>query len=59
MAGVGANDCRHLVNQGKIPAVVFGPGGLDQSHTIDESIQIENIISNVKAIALTIYSWCR
>ncbi len=58
MAGVGANDCRHLVNQGKIPAVVFGPGGLDQSHTIDESIQIENIISNVKAIALTIYSWC-
>ena len=58
MAGVGANDCRHLVNQGKIPAVVFGPGGLDQSHTVDESIQIENLISNVKAIALTIYSWC-
>lgn len=59
MAGVGANDCRHLVNQGKIPAVVFGPGGLDQSHTVDESIQIENLISNVKTIALTIYSWCR
>ncbi len=58
MAGIGANDCRHLVNQGNIPAVVFGPGGLDQSHTVDESIQIENLISNVKAIALTIYSWC-
>ena len=58
MAGVGANDCRHLVNQGKIPAVVFGPGGLQQSHTVDESIQIETLISDVKAIALTIYSWC-
>jgi len=59
MAGIGANDSRHLVNQAKIPAVVFGPGGLDQSHTLDESIQIENLISNVKAVALTIYSWCR
>jgi acetylornithine deacetylase len=58
IAGIGANDCRHLVNQAKIPSVVFGPGGLDQSHTIDESIQIEDVIANVKALALAIYSWC-
>jgi acetylornithine deacetylase len=59
MAGVGANDCRHLVNQGKIPSVVFGPGGLHQSHSIDESIQIDRVIENVKTLALTIYNWCR
>jgi len=59
IAGVGANDCRHLVNQGKIPSVVFGPGTADKSHTIDESIQIDRLISNVKALALTIYDWCK
>ena len=58
IAGIGANDSRHLVNQAKIPAVVFGPGGLDQSHTIDESIRIEDVIANVKALALAIHSWC-
>ena len=59
MAGVGANDCRHLVNQGKIPSVVFGPGGLHQSHSTDESIQIDDMISNIKTLALTICNWCK
>ncbi len=59
MAGIGANDCRHLVNQGGIPSVVLGPGGLSQSHTIDESIQLDPLIENVKILALTIYNWCR
>ncbi len=59
IAGMGANDCRHLVNQGKIPSAIFGPGTGDQAHTIDESIKIDNLISNVKALALSIYYWCR
>ena len=59
MAGIGANDCRHLVNQGRIPSVVLGPGGLAQSHTIDESVQIDALIDNVKILAMTIYNWCR
>lgn len=59
MAGIGANDCRHLVNQGKILSVVIGPGGFTQSHSIDESVQIDSVIENVKILALTIYNWCR
>jgi acetylornithine deacetylase len=59
MAGVGANDCRHLVNQGKIPSVVFGPGGLSQSHSIDESVQVDHLVECAKALALTVYHWCR
>jgi acetylornithine deacetylase len=58
MAGVGANDCRHLVNQGKIPSVVFGPGGLHQSHSTDESVRIDDLISSAKTLALTIFNWC-
>jgi acetylornithine deacetylase len=59
MPGIGANDCRHLVNQGMIPSVVIGPGGSTQSHSIDESVQIDSVIDNVKILALTIYNWCR
>lgn len=59
MAGIGANDCRHLVNQGRIPSVVIGPGGGTQSHSIDESVRIESVIDNVKILALTMYNWCR
>jgi acetylornithine deacetylase len=59
IAGRGANDCRHLVNQGKIPSAVFGPGTWRQAHVIDEWTKIDDLISNVKALALAIYYWCR
>lgn len=58
MAGIGANDCRHLVNQAGIPSVIIGPGGSTQSHTIDESVQVDSVIDNVKILAQTIYDWC-
>jgi acetylornithine deacetylase len=57
--GTAACDMRHLVNQGKMPALTFGPGRSDQSHTVDEFIELENLISNVKALALSIYHWCK
>ncbi len=58
IAGIGANDCRHLINQGKIPSFVFGPGTGDQAHSIDESIKIEDLIAGVKALAIIIHDWC-
>jgi hypothetical protein len=33
---------------GEIPSGIFGPGELYQSHTIEESIQIQGFISNGK-----------
>jgi acetylornithine deacetylase len=59
IAGLGTNDCRHLINQGKMPSFVFGPGTGGQEHTIDESIKIEDLIVNVKALAVAIYDWCK
>jgi acetylornithine deacetylase len=59
IAGRGTNDCRHLINQGGIPSFVFGPGTAGQEHTIDESIRIEDLIANVKSLAVTIYDWCK
>jgi acetylornithine deacetylase len=57
--GTGACDMRHFINQGKMPALVFGPGRSDQSHTVDEFIELDTLISNVKALALSIYHWCK
>jgi acetylornithine deacetylase len=58
IAGIGANDCRHLINRGKIPSFVFGPGTGNQAHSVDESINIEALIDGVKALALSIHDWC-
>jgi acetylornithine deacetylase len=57
--GTAACDMRHLVNQGKMPALTLGPGRSDQSHTVDEFIEVESLIENVKALAVSIYHWCR
>ncbi len=58
IVGMAANDCRHQVNKGKMPAAVFGPGTGNQAHTIDESIRVGDLIDNVKALATAICDWC-
>jgi len=57
--GTAACDLRHFINQAKMPALTFGPGRSDQAHTVDEFIELEDLISNVKALALSIYDWCQ
>ena len=37
-------DARFVRNQAGIPALVCGPGDLDQAHTIDESVSIERLV---------------
>ena len=53
-----ACDARHLGNQGGIPVIIYGPGDLSLAHSIDESIDKEDLISAVKVIACTICDWC-
>jgi acetylornithine deacetylase len=57
--GTGANDMRHLINQGKIPTAVFGPGWVDQIHKPDEFIPIDSMVPSVKVLAMAIYNWCK
>ena len=61
--GTAACDMRHLVNQGRIPTTVFGPGSGDQIHKPDEFIPVDSIVSAVQTLvqtlALAIYHWCR
>jgi len=57
--GTAACDMRHLINQGKIPTTVFGPGWGDQVHKPDEFIPIDSMVPSVKVLALAIYDWCK
>jgi succinyl-diaminopimelate desuccinylase len=40
----GFTDSRFYINQCHIPTLIFGPGGVDQSHTTDESVEVEALI---------------
>ena len=40
---IAATDMTFLVNQGCIPTVIFGPGSLDQTHIVDEFVEIDQL----------------
>jgi acetylornithine deacetylase len=54
----GACDMRHLVNQGRMPAVIFGPGSGQQAHRPDEYVELSALVPCIQTLALTIYRWC-
>lgn len=55
---MGAADTRFLINQGKTPTVIFGPGATAQMHAVDEHLPVDNLLVATKALALTIWDWC-
>lgn len=48
-------DANFLVNEGKTPTLVFGPGSIaDQAHKPDESVATDELVAAAKIYALTI-----
>ena len=41
-----------------IPTVIYGPGSLNQAHTIDEWISVEELITAAEIYAVMIAEWC-
>ena len=41
-----------------IPGAIFGPGRIAQAHSPDEYVEIEQLVSACKAMALTAAAWC-
>jgi acetylornithine deacetylase len=54
----GAADTRYLIKYGNTPTVIFGPGLTEQMHATDEWVDIDNLITATKILALTIMDWC-
>lgn len=50
-------DARILQNAGHIDTIIFGPGGLQQAHSIDEYVPLDQFMNAIKALALSIYRW--
>jgi acetylornithine deacetylase len=46
-------------SQRGIPALVYGPGNLSDAHTIDESVEISQLVEAAKVYALAACEWCR
>ena len=40
----GFTDSRFYTNQCHIPTLILGPGGVDQSHTTDESVEVDALV---------------
>jgi acetylornithine deacetylase len=53
-----ACDARHLVNQGGVPTVIFGPGTIAQAHKPDEHIDVEEYLVCIEHLVAFIASWC-
>lgn len=50
-------DARILQNVGKIDTVIFGPGNLEQAHSIDEYVPVDQFEYAIRTLALAIYEW--
>jgi acetylornithine deacetylase len=54
----GAADTRFLNLYGKTPTVIFGPGSTAVMHSDDEYVSVEDYLTAIKVMALSIYDWC-
>ena len=50
-------DARFVRNQAGIPAVVCGPGAIDQAHAVDEFVEIDQLVDATAAFAELIASF--
>jgi acetylornithine deacetylase len=51
-------DMRHLVNQGGVPSVIFGPGTIEQAHKPDEHIVLSEYLAAIQHLIVFIDRWC-
>ncbi len=54
----GAADTRFLNSYGNTPTVIFGPGSTSVMHADNEYVSVEDYITSIKVMALSIHDWC-
>ncbi len=53
------SDLRLFTNHARIPAVLYGPGDVANAHSVDEFIELAEVLTATKILALTIDTWCQ
>ena len=49
-----ASDARHLINVGKTPTIIFGPGDIRVAHGPNEYVPMEDLKTCAETLAITI-----
>ena len=52
------SDLRLFTNHGVMPAVLYGPGSIFNAHTVDEFVELDEVIAAAKVLALIATRWC-
>jgi acetylornithine deacetylase len=52
------SDMRLFTNHANMPAVLYGPGSIEQAHAVDEFVELRQVVEAVKVLALTMNRWC-
>lgn len=51
-------DIRHLVNQGGMPAAIFGPGSIGRAHRPDEFVPLAEYHAAIEGLIELLVRWC-
>ena len=51
-------DMRLLVNEARIPTVLYGPGDIRRAHAPDEFVPVSDLVTVTRALVLTIVRFC-
>ena len=52
------SDLRLFTNHARMPAVLYGAGDVARAHSVDEFVEIDEILTACRVVASTIASWC-
>jgi succinyl-diaminopimelate desuccinylase len=53
----GFTDARFYIKQCRIPTLILGPGGVEQPHTTDESVEVDALIQAAQIYALILINY--
>jgi acetylornithine deacetylase len=52
------SDLRLFTNHGDTPAVLYGPGNIFDAHTVDEHVDLEEVVRATRVLAYIVTQWC-
>lgn len=53
------SDLRLFTNHADTPAVLYGPGNIFDAHTVNEHVELEEVLAATKVLAYIVSQWCR
>jgi acetylornithine deacetylase len=52
------SDLRLFTNHADMPAVLYGPGNIFYAHTVNEHVDLDEVLAATKVLAYIVTQWC-